>query len=1071
MDPDLKRAQKRTASLPAPDFRAIFEAVPGLLMVLLPDEPNFTIVAVNAAFTHATLTKADDIVGRAVFEVFPDNPDDPQADGVRNLRASLRRVLASKAPDTMAAQKYDIRRPDSEGGAFEERYWSPMNSPVRGPDGEVQFIIHRAEDITDFVRLKRVEAEQGRLAEAERIRAGQIEAELFLRSRELAQVKQLMQDRQLLSLLVENSPEFIGICDLQGVPVYANRSALALIGAHDWEEVRETAVPDYFVPEDRAFVREVVLPAARERGRWQGELRFQHWRTQETIPVYCDFFRVDDAAGRATHFATITQDLRERKRTEAELRESEMRFTNAFAEAPIGMVLTTPNGVILDINEAFRGMLGYNLEELQSNDSSHFTHPDDIPRTREFYAFLREHNRAPAALEKRYIRKDGQIVWVRASASMRRDAQGRATQLVAIIEDITERKRAETALHQQWHTFDTALSNTPDFTYVFDLDGRFTYVNRALLSLWQKPLEEAVGKNFFELDYPPALAARLQRQIQQVIDSKEPLRDDTPFTGPSGETRHYEYIFVPVVAADGRLQAVAGSTRDITERNKTEEALRKSEERLTLALEAGGGVGTWDWDVPRDLVYTNPQFAKLFSIASENAASGAPAAHFVDRIHQDDRDGVRDRIQKALEAGGEFAEEYRVLQPDGSVRWVFARGRCHLDAAGNPTRFPGVAVDITDRRRAETALRESQEQLRAIYDGTYEYIGLVSPDGTLLDCNRASLTFAGNRREDVIGRPYWDTPWFTTTPGAPDALRDAIARAAAGEFIRYETSLFRPSGESRTFDFSLHPIRNERGEVVLLVPEGRDITDRKRAEDELKRSNEELKRVNRELEEFAYVASHDLQEPLRMVNIYTQVILSDLGAEKSKLEQYAGFVRQGVNRMDALIHDLLTFSRTVHANELPAGTADLDAALSEALSVLKDRIRESGAAIAADMLPAVRGDASQMAHVFQNLLSNALKYRKKHTPVEIQISAEQDGAAWTISVRDNGIGFDPQYAERIFGLFKRLHRDEYPGTGLGLAICKRIVERYGGRIWADGRPGQGAIFYFTLPAVNGSESN
>jgi PAS domain S-box-containing protein len=934
MCPDLQASKKTIAGLPTPDFRALFEALPGLYLVLLPDQPNYTIVAVNAAYAQATLTKPDEIVGRGLFDVFPDNPGDQQATGVRNLSASLRRVLATQATDTMAPQKYDIRRPDSEGGEFEERYWSPVNTPVLGTDGQVRFIIHRVEDITDFLRLKQREAEHGRLADAERLRADQVEAELFLRSRELAQVRELIAERQLLTLLVERSPDFIAIADLQGVPVYANPSAVALIGARDLKAIQATPFPDFFVPDQRSFVRDTVLPTARDRGRWEGELLFQHLRTQESIPVHYDLFRVDNPAGEPTHFATITQDLRERKRIEDELRASERRFSVAFAEAPVGMVLTTPEGIILDINKAFLDMLGY---ELTAHDSAHITHPDDVSRTREFYVYLREHHRAPAAIEKRYVRKDGRILWARASGSMRCDQAGRPTQMVGIIEDITERKRAETALRQQWHTFDTALSHTPDFTYIFDLDGRFTYVNRALLSLWQKPLEEAVGKNFFDLGYPEHLAARLQRQIQQVIHSRAPLRDQTPFTGPTGATGHYEYIFVPVFAADGRVEAVTGSTRDVTERNKAEEAVRTSEERLTLALEAGGGVGTWDWDIPSDRVYCNPQFASLFSIPPEAAAAGAPVSRFTAQIHPDDRGRVGACIRTAIETGGEFSAEHRVVQPDGSLRWVYARGRCHLDTERRPTRFPGVVFDITERKRAE---------------------------------------------------------------------------------------------------------------------------------EELRRSNEELKRVNRELEEFAYVAGHDLQEPLRMVNIYTQMILGDVVAQNAAhpdLDLYAGFVRQGVTRMQALIRDLLTFSRTVQADERPAGAAALADALDEALSVLKDRIDEDGVRITAGPLPTVRADVSQMAHVFQNLLSNAIKYRRPRIPAEVHISAQTDGASWIVSVRDNGIGFEPQYAERIFGLFKRLHKDEYPGTGLGLAICKRIVERYGGRLWAEGRPGDGATFYFSLP--------
>jgi signal transduction histidine kinase len=233
----------------------------------------------------------------------------------------------------------------------------------------------------------------------------------------------------------------------------------------------------------------------------------------------------------------------------------------------------------------------------------------------------------------------------------------------------------------------------------------------------------------------------------------------------------------------------------------------------------------------------------------------------------------------------------------------------------------------------------------------------------------------------------------------------------------------------------------------------------------LKRTNEDLTRVNRELEEFAYVASHDLQEPIRMVQIYTHLMLKVLGNPDPTLKQYSDFVRQGAGRMEELIGDLLRFSRLVHAETPVACTAELSAALAEATSVLKNRIEESGAVVHSTPLPVVRGDARQLAHVFQNLISNSIKYRKLVESPRIEIWAEKEEDRWVIAVRDNGIGFEQQYAERIFGLFKRLHKDEYPGTGLGLAICQRIVERYGGRMWAVSKTGQGATFYFSLPSA------
>jgi light-regulated signal transduction histidine kinase (bacteriophytochrome) len=227
-------------------------------------------------------------------------------------------------------------------------------------------------------------------------------------------------------------------------------------------------------------------------------------------------------------------------------------------------------------------------------------------------------------------------------------------------------------------------------------------------------------------------------------------------------------------------------------------------------------------------------------------------------------------------------------------------------------------------------------------------------------------------------------------------------------------------------------------------------------------------RANRELEEFAFVASHDLQEPLRIVNLYAQMLLRRPGvSDDAKAAEYAGFIGGGVRRAEALIRDLLEYSRNMQepARE-PSGVVDLNAALAEALVILSGQIELCGASIEAEPLPPVRGEFRLLVQVFQNLISNALKYRNPGDAPRVRISAQRVGNDWQISVADEGIGFKPKYADRIFGLFKRLHREEYPGTGLGLAICRRVIERHNGRIWAasDG-PGCGATFSFTLTAA------
>jgi light-regulated signal transduction histidine kinase (bacteriophytochrome) len=255
------------------------------------------------------------------------------------------------------------------------------------------------------------------------------------------------------------------------------------------------------------------------------------------------------------------------------------------------------------------------------------------------------------------------------------------------------------------------------------------------------------------------------------------------------------------------------------------------------------------------------------------------------------------------------------------------------------------------------------------------------------------------------------------------------------------------------------------GDVHRVLGVVVNVTDRKVAEEELRHKNEALTKANHELEEFAYVASHDLQEPLRMVNIYSELLLRREGLRNDTVaSQYAEFVHKGVSRMEELISDLLLYSRVIHSDQDEPQTARLDHSLTEAISVMQVRIEETRAEIIYGSLPEVLGDEKQLALVFQNLLSNALKYRREDVRPIIEIWTESRAGESIISVRDNGIGFSPAHAERIFGLFKRLHKDTYPGTGLGLAICRRIIERHGGSIWGTSKgEGLGATFMFSLP--------
>ncbi|MBZ5497408.1 MAG: hypothetical protein LAP85_13485 [Acidobacteriia bacterium] len=267
-------------------------------------------------------------------------------------------------------------------------------------------------------------------------------------------------------------------------------------------------------------------------------------------------------------------------------------------------------------------------------------------------------------------------------------------------------------------------------------------------------------------------------------------------------------------------------------------------------------------------------------------------------------------------------------------------------------------------------------------------------------------------------------------------------------------------------------LQQENEELQARLAEAEETIRAIREQEELPQANEqlaaikeELQRSNKDLGQFVYAASHDLQEPLRNISGFLDLLLERFGAQlDGKAREYIGYAVDSANRMSDLINDLLAYSR-VDRRRREFGPTDASGPLSAALANLRTSIREAGATITHDSLPTVSGDETQLTQLFQNLIGNAIKFRKANQPCEIHVGAERRRGRWVISVRDNGIGIAPDQHERVFQIFRRLHpRGEYPGTGIGLAICKRIVERHGGRIWVESQPGVGSTFHFTLPS-------
>jgi PAS domain S-box-containing protein len=418
---------------------------------------------------------------------------------------------------------------------------------------------------------------------------------------------------------------------------------------------------------------------------------------------------------------------------------------------------------------------------------------------------------------------------------------------------------------------------------------------------------------------------------------------------------------------------------------------------------------------------------------------------------------------EALHGGRPYSFECRFRRiSDGSLRWYLVRCVPVRNASGEIVKWLGTSTDIDEQKRAAEALRLSEWRLRFTLDaamlGSWEFNLQTNQVDFSHQCS-AIFGYGDSAPQWTYGRVL-ELIVTEDLDKVKQKFRESLD--LGGEF-NVECRIRRASdGAIRWLWVCGRRVPDDSGIPDLVLGLAGDITERKEAEAALAQANDELTRANSDLEQFGYSASHDLQEPLRSVMIYSQLLARDYEAQlDGPALEMLGYLRGGASRMERLIRDLLAYTQ-VRKLEIPEDT-DAMQAVGEALANLASAIAETGATVEYQSLPAVPIHKVHLQQIFQNLIGNALKYRSERAPV-IRIAAERRERHWLFSVRDNGIGIAAEYLEQIFGLFKRLHAgDGYSGTGIGLAICKRTVERHGGRIWVASDVGKGSTFYFTLP--------
>ena len=686
----------------------------------------------------------------------------------------------------------------------------------------------------------------------------------------------------------------------------------------------------------------------------------------------------------------LEQEIDDRKRAEAALRESEAKFRHMYQNAQVGMARTSiSDGTITECNDKAAQLMGYDDRESMIGDFVASEHYVDPQARRDMLAKLEAEGRFDE-FEAEITRRDGRPVWLSFSSRLY-PAEG---YLESVLVAVTERKRAEKALAEK-----VAFLNL--------LNAVTTVANEA-----------------------GTLTDALTGAVEQV-------RICTGW--PTG------CVWVRPGQKDAEVTFVSLSSDDVARFEPLQRAMKEypHPERLTTlhdVLAAGKPIWTST---------TQTQDGEEYPLMPVAVSCGVGSAVSLPVLVGDEAVAV---LQFALDEDE---------APDEALMTVLADVGVQLGR-------------VAERTRAETALRTSEEKFRAIFNQAFQFAGMLSVDGNVLAINETALRFIGVEETDVLGKPFWETPWWTHSAAVQKTLRDAIGTAAQGELVRFEADHFDAQGELRVVDVSLKPVLDADGTVAYLIPEGRDITELRLAEREVRQLNKdleqrvadrtaELKAANEELEAFTYSVSHDLRAPIRHIDGFARMLADrrEAGLDDEGL-RLLGVIQNSSHRMGMLIDDLLTLSR-LGRQSVRRADVDFDAMARDVWSELTSDIDSSGITFRLESLPPACGDPKLLRQVWLNLLDNALKYAGTREHPEIVVdSFDAEGNLW-YRLQDNGVGFDPRYTDKLFGVFQRLHRvDEFPGTGVGLAIVQRIVHKHGGRIRARGETDRGATFEFTL---------
>jgi PAS domain S-box-containing protein len=618
--------------------------------------------------------------------------------------------------------------------------------------------------------------------------------------------------------------------------------------------------------------------------------------------------------------------------------------------------------------------------------------------------------------------------------------------LILAWRDITERKQIEIARIAAEHERDRFFNLSIDLLAIASFDGYFTRLNPA----WEKVLgyntAELMAQPFVDFVHPDDLASTVAA-AQSLSTGTAAVEFENRYRCKDGSYRWLLWNSMP----DAEQNVIYAIAHDITERKHYEAALQASERKFSAIFEQSFEL--------MGIVSLDGRLLEVNQTALDSI--GARREDICGRYFWDTpwwhTEQLQQQLKDAIERAGkgEFTrDEIQFPDPSGAMLTTDFSIKPVFDGAGKVWTIVAEAHDITERKRAEAALRASERKFGAIFDQTFELLGLLSLDGVLLEVNQTALKSICAQEHEIVGKLFGETPWWNQSPSLHAQLKESISSAASGEFIRYEMQYPSPSGDMVDVDFTLQPVFDETGRVVTLLAEGHDITARQQ-------SQAALEQRNQELDSFVYVVSHDLKAPLRAVANLSEWIEEDLaGSLTTTIQEQMTLLRSRICRMEATIDGLLDYARvgrTENTHQLTI-VAQLLAEIVDSLAPPP----KFTIAIAQNM-PTLHTSQVLLAQVFTNLIGNGIKHHNR-ADGSLHIGIVERGNFYEFTIADDGPGIAPDQHDRVFEIFQAVNpQNRSDSTGIGLAIVKKIIEAEGGKIRLESQLGQGTTFYFTWP--------